>query len=215
MDIILNPSPQQWPTLCTRAVSDDSVIEGRVCDILSRVRSGGDAALVEITAQVEGRNVCVAQSAEAQLDMQSASPLNKGRDIQESSDTECSILHRLETSEAPCNPFLVSHRQIARAAEQIDAPLKEAIAAAAANIEAFHRAQKTQPVEVTTTEGVRCLRRQLPIRRVGLYIPGGSAPLFSTLLMLAIPARIAGCREVVLCILDTHFLRQIYFLTSK
>ena len=154
MEIILNPSKQQWPALCKRAETDDAVIESRVRDILSRVRTGGDAALAEITAQVEGRTA---------------------------------------------GSFLVSRREIAEAAGQVGAPLKEAIAAAAANIEAFHKAQKPQPVEVTTTEGVRCLRRQLPIDRVGLYIPGGSAPLFSTLLMLAIPAKIAGCREVVLC----------------
>ena len=154
MEIILNPSRQQWPSLCKRAETDDAVIESRVRDILSRVRTSGDAALAEITAQVEGRTA---------------------------------------------GSFLVSRRDIAAAAGQVSAPLKEAIAAAAANIEAFHKAQKPQPVEVTTTEGVRCLRRQLPIDRVGLYIPGGSAPLFSTLLMLAIPAKIAGCREVVLC----------------
>ena len=154
MEIILNPSKQQWPALCKRAETDDAVIESRVRDILSRVRTSGDAALAEITAQVEGRTA---------------------------------------------GSFLVSRRDIAAAAGQVSAPLREAIAAAAANIEAFHKAQKPQPVEVTTTEGVRCLRRQLPIDRVGLYIPGGSAPLFSTLLMLAIPAKIAGCREVVLC----------------
>ncbi len=77
--------------------------------------------------------------------------------------------------------------------------LKQAIRAAARNIETFHRAQIMQPIEVETVPGVRCMQRQVPIDTVGLYVPGGRAPLFSTVLMLGIPACIAGCREVVLC----------------
>ena len=200
MKTYLYPGREQWAQLCRRADSDDSVIDGRVRAILDRVRTGGDAALVEITREVEGRDVArVAQSPDNQLGAQSASTQNEGRDIPESADTERAGLHTSAAGNAPENPFRVSRQQIAGAAAQVGEPLKRAIAAAAANIEAFHAAQKPQPVEVTTTEGVRCVRRQLPIERVGLYIPGGSAPLFSTLLMLAIPARLAGCREVVLC----------------
>ena len=77
--------------------------------------------------------------------------------------------------------------------------LRDAIEIAYENIHAFHQAQESSPVEVTTREGVECWQEKRPISRVGLYIPGGTAPLFSTVLMLAIPARIAGCREVVLC----------------
>ena len=95
--------------------------------------------------------------------------------------------------------FAVTAEEIAAAATQVSDSVKEAIARAAANIKAFHAAQKPARVEVETLPGVRCVRRSLPIERVGLYIPGGSAPLFSTLLMLAIPAKIAGCREIVLC----------------
>lgn len=95
--------------------------------------------------------------------------------------------------------FAVTAEEIAAAATQVSDSVKEAIARAAANIKAFHAAQKPARVEVETIPGVRCVRRSLPIERVGLYIPGGSAPLFSTLLMLAIPAKIAGCREIVLC----------------
>lgn len=200
MKTYLYPGREQWAQLCRRADSDDSVIDGRVRAILDRVRTGGDAALVEITREVEGRDVArVAQSSDNQLGAQSASTQNEGRDIPESADTERAGLHTSAAGNAPENPFRVSRQQIAGAAAQVGEPLKRAIAAAAANIEVFHAAQKPQPVEVTTTEGVRCVRRQLPIERVGLYIPGGSAPLFSTLLMLAIPARLAGCREVVLC----------------
>ena len=81
----------------------------------------------------------------------------------------------------------------------VPAALKEGLAAAKSNIEAFHRAQLPPEVDIEPMPGVRCVQRALPIRRVGLYIPGGKAPLFSTVLMLAVPARVAGCREVVLC----------------
>ena len=83
-------------------------------------------------------------------------------------------------------------------AEELD-HAETAINQAAENIEAFHKAQMMAPVEVETSPGVRCLQRAVPIERVGLYIPGGNSPLFSTVLMLAIPARIAGCREIILC----------------
>lgn len=82
---------------------------------------------------------------------------------------------------------------------QLEPSFVEAIRTAAMNIEAFHSAQKRDEVRVETMPGIECWQRQTPIERVGLYIPAGSAPLFSTLLMLAIPARLAGCRELVLC----------------
>ena len=77
--------------------------------------------------------------------------------------------------------------------------LQEAILVASRNIAAFHRAQQEPVREVETTRGVRCWRKSVPIKRVGLYIPGGTAPLFSSVLMLAIPAAVAGCEEIVLC----------------
>ena len=95
--------------------------------------------------------------------------------------------------------LLLQPSEINRAAELLDKSLKEAIQLAYRNIYAFHQAQKTDRVEVETQTGVRCWQEQRPIEKVGLYIPGGSAPLFSTLLMLAIPAKIAGCKEIVLC----------------
>ncbi len=88
-------------------------------------------------------------------------------------------------------------RQAAAAA--VAEEVKAAIAVAAKNIAAFHTAQRPAPVDLHTQAGVHCVQRAVPIQRVGLYIPGGRAPLFSTVLMLGLPARIAGCREVVLC----------------
>lgn len=92
----------------------------------------------------------------------------------------------------------VAEDEIDEAAGLITAELKEAIEKAAANIAAFHGAQKMQPVEVETVPGVVCSQRQVPIDTVGLYVPGGNSPLFSTILMLGVPARIAGCRRVVM-----------------
>ena len=99
----------------------------------------------------------------------------------------------------PLDAIEVSKAEIKKAEESVSPAVKEAIAQAAQNIRAFHEAQQPREISVETAPGVRCIQRPVPIQRVGLYIPGGSAPLFSTVLMLALPARIAGCPEVVLC----------------
>ena len=92
----------------------------------------------------------------------------------------------------------VSEAEIDEAESLVEVQLREAIAGAAANIASFHSAQVMQPVEVETAPGVMCMQRQLPIDTVGLYVPGGNSPLFSTILMLGVPARIAGCRRVIM-----------------
>lgn len=95
--------------------------------------------------------------------------------------------------------FTVSETEIRDAESNVPAELKEAIKLAKSNIEKFHLAQRTPKVFLETTEGVQCWQEKRPIQKVGLYIPGGTAPLFSTILMLAIPAQIAGCKEIMLC----------------
>lgn len=100
---------------------------------------------------------------------------------------------------AQVDELRVGPAQIAAAAERLSDDVRQAMAAAVANIETFHRAQQLPAVDIETQPGVRCQQVTRPIRSVGLYIPGGSAPLFSTVLMLATPARIAGCQRVVLC----------------
>ena len=94
---------------------------------------------------------------------------------------------------------LVSVEEIEAASNSVSKQLKDAIKQAKQNIEIFHAAQKTGKVEIETTIGVQCWQEKRPIEHVGLYIPGGSAPLFSTVLMLAVPAKLAGCKEIVLC----------------
>lgn len=93
----------------------------------------------------------------------------------------------------------VSEAEWAEAETLVSEELKEALRQAHANIEKFHAAQRFESRPVTVTEGVTCWQKYVPIEKVGLYIPGGTAPLFSTVLMLATPARIAGCGEIVLC----------------
>ena len=93
----------------------------------------------------------------------------------------------------------VTEQELAQAEKGIDPALADAIRTAAQNIRAFHEAQKLPVKVVETYPGVRCWQKNVPIESVGLYIPGGSAPLFSTVLMLALPAQIAGCGEVILC----------------
>jgi histidinol dehydrogenase len=95
--------------------------------------------------------------------------------------------------------FRVSQPEIKEARNAINDRLKEAIALAKQNIEKFHISQKTEVKVVETAPGVKCWQKGVPIEKVGLYIPGGTAPLFSTVLMLGVPAIIAGCNEIVLC----------------
>jgi histidinol dehydrogenase len=100
--------------------------------------------------------------------------------------------------------FEVTGEEINRAAKLVDAGLKEAILQASENIRKFHLMQMPEIKKTETTNGVVCWQKPVPVEKVGLYIPGGSAPLFSTVLMLAIPAQIAGCSEIILCSPPDH-----------
>ena len=154
MNIYREPARETWPELCLRAEQDNSSIAETVARIVDRVARGGDAAVRELTLQIDG-----------------AAP----------------------------EALAVSEEEFAAAEAAVSTELKEAIAKAAENIRAFHAAQMPREVRVETAPGVLCVQRPVPIQRVGLYIPGGTAPLFSTVLMLAVPALTAGCPEVILC----------------
>ena len=95
--------------------------------------------------------------------------------------------------------FAVSRDEIRGAESSLPEDLKQAIRMAQSNIEKFHAAQSFPELKIETMPGVTCWQKAVPIEKVGLYIPGGTAPLFSTVLMLAVPARIAGCEEIILC----------------
>lgn len=95
--------------------------------------------------------------------------------------------------------FIVNSSEVQEAEQFVSSELKDAIIQAAENIKKFHVSQKLQEQKIETTAGVTCWQKSVGIDKVGLYIPGGTAPLFSTVLMLAIPAKIAGCKEIILC----------------
>ena len=154
MKIYNNPPKTEWEALCKRGGSNNEEIKERVAQILSRVKTGGEAAVREITEEIDG--FCPAE-------------------------------------------FEVSEAEYDVAAAKVNKEVKDAIEVAYSNIYKFHNAQKRDEIKVETTPGVVCIQRPVAIKRVGLYIPGGSAPLFSTVLMLAIPAKIAGCSQVIMC----------------
>ena len=107
--------------------------------------------------------------------------------------------YSLKFDKVNIDDFLVSENEIEFAIDQVSPELKTAIKQAKENIYKFHFAQKEQTLEIETMEGVICWRESRAIEKIGLYIPGGTAPLFSTVLMLAVPAQIAGCSEIILC----------------
>jgi histidinol dehydrogenase len=154
MDTILFPKRDSWEGLCKRPLLNDANLDQPVRNILKRVKSGGDKALVEYAA----------------------------------------IFDKVNLSE-----IKVSDTELKESACAITAELKNAIEIARKNIEKFHQQQVVTEKPVETLPGVKCWRKPVPFASVGLYIPGGSAPLFSTVLMLAIPAKIAGCSRVILC----------------
>ena len=120
------------------------------------------------------------------------------REIREGGDA---TVRQLEARFDHCQltDLRVSDEEMKEAAAQIDSALADALRVAARNIEKFHESEHGLYHKVETIPGVTCWQKAIPIDRVGLYIPGGTAPLFSTVLMLAIPARIAGCQRIVLC----------------
>ena len=119
-------------------------------------------------------------------------------DVRREGDT--AVLRYEEKFDKFCLTSLaVSEEEIQEAEHLISDELKQSIRLAHANIHRFHQAQRMQPVSVETAPGVHCWQKSVAIERVGLYIPGGTAPLFSTVLMLATPAKIAGCADIVLC----------------
>jgi len=120
------------------------------------------------------------------------------KDIQINGDNAAKK-YALKYDKVKLNDFLVTKGEITLAEDQISLVLKKSIQLAKTNIEKFHRAQITKPLKIQTVKGVTCWQEKRAIQKVGLYIPGGSAPLFSTILMLAVPAQIAGCEEIIMC----------------
>lgn len=119
-------------------------------------------------------------------------------DVKQNGD-EALFKYEAQFDHVKLESLTVQPEEIEQAKACLSNELKEAIISAFHNIKKFHEAQKFEPIRVETSPGVICEQRSVPISKVGLYIPGGSAPLFSTVLMLAAPAQIAGCQSIVLC----------------
>lgn len=109
------------------------------------------------------------------------------------------IKYCLEYDHVQISDLIVTKEEVEAGCKLVSKELKKAIQTSIENISKFHKAQKTDDLEVETMPGIVCKRKSVAIEKVGLYIPGGTAPLFSTVLMLAIPAKIAGCKELILC----------------
>lgn len=154
MQLILHPSPPEWPGLLQRPVADSAPLEKKVRRMMQKIKAKGDKALRKFTHELDGV--------------------------------------RLKKT-------LVTPKEMRRAEQEISDELKTAIQQARNNIEIFHKAQQSPVTIISPVPGVDCWRQSVPIEKVGLYIPGGSAPLFSTLLMLAVPAQLAGCRDIIIC----------------
>ena len=110
-----------------------------------------------------------------------------------------SCLRKFDNLECTAEQLLVSEKEYELAERQISPELAKAIGIAISNVRKFHQAQQVADIEVETMPGVICRQKSVPIEKVGLYVPGGTAPLFSTVIMLAVPAKIAGCRKIIMC----------------
>lgn len=154
MKTIILPERSEWEVLCQRPSLKKNYLEDKVRDILIRVKSEKDKALISYSEKFDGVN--------------------------------------------PGN-LKVSPEEIRESERVVPENIKQAINIARENIERFHLSQLYTEAPVETTQGVRCWRKNVPIEKAGLYIPGGSAPLFSTVLMLGIPAKIAGCSGIIIC----------------
>lgn len=154
MKIIKYPKQEEWTELLQRPSLNTENLFDTVREIIGRVRSEGDSAVMQYEATFD---------------------------------------------KAVLTLLAVTKEEMMQAETLLPADLKEAIRLAKKNIETFHAAQRFEGRKVETLPGVTCWQKAVAIEKVGLYIPGGTAPLFSTVLMLAVPAKIAGCREIVLC----------------
>ena len=154
MLVFRNPNEEALKEIIARPTKDAADLTATVSAVLARIKSEGDAAVLDYELQFDKVELKALTVTEDEFDVAEAT---------------------------------------------VSDELKAALQLAHDNIARFHEAQRYAGIDVETAPGVRCWQKSVPIERVGLYIPGGTAPLFSTVLMLATPARIAGCREIVLC----------------
>jgi len=154
MELIKYPKKEDWREIIKRPAFDNAALEKTVQNVLSDIKTIGQAAVKRYTLQFDNVNI---------------------------------------------ENVLVTEVEFLQAVKLISEDLKNAIQLAKNNIEIFHASQKEEVKIIETMPGVKCWRKSVAIQKVGLYIPGGTAPLFSTILMLGVPAKLAGCGEIILC----------------
>ena len=154
MNRIIYPDKKDWAEILKRPVLNMETLRGTVCEVLDRVKTEGDKAVLEYEERFD---------------------------------------------KVKLESLAVTEAEMKEAEQNVPIELKVAILLAQRNIYTFHKKQKFETKKVETMEGVTCWQKAVGIEKVGLYIPGGTAPLFSTVLMLAVPARVAGCKEIVFC----------------
>ena len=154
MKKIIHPDKKDWVEILKRPVLNMETLRSTVCEVLDRIKSEGDKAVMEYEERFD---------------------------------------------KVKLESLAVTEAEMKEAEANVPIELKVAILLAQRNIYTFHKKQKFEGRKVETMEGVTCWQKAVGIEKVGLYIPGGTAPLFSTVLMLAVPARVAGCKEIVLC----------------
>ena len=154
MKKILYPHKNAWAEILKRPVLNMETLRGTVCEVLDKIKSEGDKAVIEYEERFD---------------------------------------------KVKLESLAVTDAEMKEAEALVPIELKVAILLAQRNIYTFHKKQKFEGKKVETMEGVTCWQKAVGIEKVGLYIPGGTAPLFSTVLMLAVPAKVAGCKEIVLC----------------
>ena len=154
MNIIRYPERLEWNFLLKRSALQTESLRETVCEILEKVRTQGDRAVIGYEEQFD---------------------------------------------KVKLNSLEVTEKEFEEAEKEVDIKLKAAIMLALNNIQTFHSSQKFASKKIETLPGVTCWQKAVAIEKVGLYVPGGTAPLFSTVLMLAAPAQIAGCKEIILC----------------
>ena len=154
MNIIRYPERLEWNFLLKRSALQTESLRETVCDILEKVRTQGDRAVIGYEEQFD---------------------------------------------KVKLNSLEVTEKEFEEAEKEVDIKLKAAIMLPLNNIQTFHSSQKFASKKIETLPGVTCWQKAVAIEKVGLYVPGGTAPLFSTVLMLAAPAQIAGCKEIILC----------------
>ncbi len=201
MKVIKYPAKEEWSEIVKRPHLDVSQLNATVQGVLDDVKNHGDEAVKRYEEKFDHAHLDSLAVTEAEIEeaeKMNATVQGVLDDVKNHGD-EAVKRYEEKFDHAHLDSLAVTEAEIEEAEKMVSQELKDALHLAHHNIAAFHHSQKFDGVKVETCPGVTCWQKSVAIEKVGLYIPGGTAPLFSTVLMLATPAKIAGCKEIVLC----------------